>query len=279
MTVGEFRKYTDDEIKHLQEVELMILKDVVKLLEKHDLKYYMYGGSLLGTIRHKGFIPWDDDIDIILFRKDFDKALDILNSELPEKYDLIQMDYIEDCFAYFAKISLKDTTFSRWYTPYVDYDLGINIDIFALDNITNNDFLGKLHHYGYVFCYQFVINSCIKVDMYTKFRTILHHLVYYILKIIPISRKTWKKLLKKEITFFSNKKTERVVDCFNLCGYMPYQREDFEPAINAKFEDFDVKIPKNYDKLLTQIYGDYMEIPPKEKRYNAAPEILDFGEY
>ena len=279
MRIGEFKKYSDDEIKHLQEIELMILKDVVKLLDEHNLKYYMYGGSLLGTIRHKGFIPWDDDIDIILFRDDFDKALDILYNELPEKYDLIQMDYIDDCFGSFAKVSLKNTTFSRWYTSYVKYELGINIDFFILDNIHNSDFLGKLHHYGYVFFYQFVINSCIKVDMYTKFRTKLHHMVYNILNFIPINRRIWKKLLTKEMTFFNNKETERVVDCFNLAGYMPYQRDDFEPAIKAKFEDFEVKIPKNYDKLLTQIYGDYMKIPPKEDRYNAAPEILDFGKY
>ena len=109
--------------------------------------------------------------------------------------------------------------------------------------------------------------------MYTKFRTKMHHLAYDILDIIPINKKFWKKLLTKEMTFYSFKETERVVDCFNLAGYMPYQRNDFEPAIKAKFEDLDVRIPKNYDKLLTQIYGDYMKIPPEEDRYNAAPEI------
>ena len=279
MSRDEFRKYSDEEIKHLQELELMILKDVVNILDKNNLKYYMYGGSLLGTIRHKGFIPWDDDIDIILFRKDFDKALEVLYEELPDKYELIQMDYIEDCFGSLAKVSLKGTTFGRWYTSYVNYELGVNIDLFPLDNLPNSDFLGKLHHYGYIFCYQFVINSCIKMDMYTKFRTKLHHLAYDILNFIPVNKKFWKKLLTKEMTFFSYKETERVVDCFNLAGYMPYQRSDFEPAIKAKFEDFEVRIPKNYDKLLTQIYGDYMKIPPEEDRYNAAPEILDFGKY
>lgn len=279
MERDEFRKYSDEEIKHLHELELMILKDVVEILEKHGLKYYMYGGSLLGTVRHNGFIPWDDDIDIILFREDFNKALNILNNELPEKYDLIHMDYVEDYFGSFAKVSLKNTIFSRWYTFYTDFDLGIHIDLFPLDNIPKSDFLGKLHHQGYVFCYQFVINSCIKFDMYTKFRTKLHNAVHDILNFIPINKKTWKKLLTKEMMFFSYKETERVTDCFNLAGYMAYQRDDFEPAINAKFEDFEVRIPKNYDKLLTQIYGDYMKIPPKEKRYNTAPEILDFGEY
>ena len=279
MVAGEFRKYSDDEIKHLQEVELMILKDVVKVLDKHDLKYYMYGGSLIGTIRHEGFILWDDDIDIILFREDFDKSLDILKEELSDKYDLIQMNYIDDCFGSFAKISLKDTTFSRWYTDYVEYDLGINIDLFVLDNIPDSDFIGKLHHFAYVFFYQFVINSCIKMDMYTKFRTKMHHAAYHFLNIIPINKSFWKKVLTKVMTFFNNKKTNRVVDCFNLAGYMAYDRDDFEPALKAKFEDFEVRIPKNYDKLLTQIYGDYMEIPPVEKRYNAAPDVLDFGKY
>lgn len=279
MARSEFRRYSDEEIEHLHKIELMILKDVVKILDEHDLKYYMYGGSLLGTIRHKGFIPWDDDIDIILFRDDFDKALDILNNELPDKYDLVQMDYVEDCFSSFAKVSLKNTTFSRWYTFYTDFDLGIHIDVFILDNISNNDFLGKLFHKGYSFLYNFVINSCIRMDMYTKLRTKLHHLVYDFLNFIPINKRFWKRLLTKEMTFFSNKETERVVDFCNLAGYMAYQRDDFEPAIKAKFEDFEVRIPKNYDNLLTQIYGDYMKIPPEESRYNTAPDILDFGEY
>ena len=279
MVRSEFRKYTDEEINHLHDVELMILKDVVELLDKHDLKYYMYGGSLLGTIRHQGFIPWDDDIDIIFFREDFDKALDILNNELSDKYELVQMNYVEDCFSCFAKVSVKNTTFSRWYTFYTNFDLGIHIDLFVLDNIPKSDFLGKLHNKLYVFCYQFVINSCIRMDMYTKFRTKLHHAFHDFLNFIPINRKTWKKLLTKEMTFFSYKETERVTDCVNLAGYMAYQRDDFEPALKAKFEDFEVKIPKNYDKILTQIYGDYMKVPPKEDRYNAAPEILDFGKY
>lgn len=278
MGAVEYRDYDDDEIKHLQELEVMILKDVVKILSEHGLRYYIYGGSLLGAIRHEGFIPWDDDIDIILFREDFDKALDILYNELPEKYELIHMDYIDDCFGSLAKVSLKNTTFSRWYTSYVNYDLGIFIDLFPLDNIPNSDFLAKLQHKGYTFCYQFVINSCIKVDMYTKFRTMMHHMVYHILNVIPINPRFWKKLLTKEMTLLSNKKTERVINFFNP-KYVPFQRDDFEPATKANFEDFEVIVPKNYDKLLTQMYGDYMVIPPEEKRGNSAPEFIDFGEY
>ena len=276
--VVEFRDYDDEELNHLQNIELMILKDVVDLLDKHDLKYYLYGGTLLGAIRHGGFIPWDDDIDIMLFREDFDKALIILKNELPEKYELIQMDYVDDCFGCIAKVSLKNTIFGRWYSSYVDYDLGIFIDLFPLDNIPNNDFLGKLLHKGHFFCYQFVINSCIKVDMYTKFRTFLHHAVYHILNFIPINRRTWKKLLTKQMTLFSYKETDRVI-AFLHRKYAPFKREDFEPATTVKFEDFEFKIPKNYDDVLKQIYGDYMTIPSKENRANSAPDVIDFGEY
>ena len=279
MTVGEFRNYTDDELKHLQDLELMILKDVVKLFDKHNIKYYMYGGTLLGTIRHKGFIPWDDDIDIILFRDDYDKALEVINDELSDKYSVVQMDYIEDCFSSMAVISLKGTTFGRWYSKYVSHEIGIHIDLFPLDNIPNNYTLGKIQYYLYRFAYQFVINSIIKMDMYTKLMTKLHHMVYHILNFLPINPRTWKKMLTKTMTFYNKKETEKVVDWFNLCGFMPYERNYFEPALKAQFEDFEVRIPNKYDELLTQIYGDYMKIPPEEDRYNAAPDVLDFGKY
>lgn len=73
----KIRKYDEETLKHLQQVSLMILKDFIKICEENDLTYYLYAGSLLGTIRHQGFIPWDDDIDVIMFRKDFDKLTDI----------------------------------------------------------------------------------------------------------------------------------------------------------------------------------------------------------
>ena len=68
-----FRQYDEETLKHLHDLELMILKDFIKICEENNLNYYMYAGSLLGTIRHKGFIPWDDDLDVIMFREDFEK--------------------------------------------------------------------------------------------------------------------------------------------------------------------------------------------------------------
>ena len=109
--MGPFKKYNDNDLKHLQNVELMILKDVIDFCDKHNINYYMYAGSALGAIRHKGFIPWDDDIDIILFRKDFEKFLS-LASKLDSKYGLLSFN--QENYPYpFLKVFLKGTVLQK----------------------------------------------------------------------------------------------------------------------------------------------------------------------
>ena len=87
-----FRQYDEETLKHLHDLELMILKDFIKICEENNLNYYMYAGSLLGTIRHKGFIPWDDDLDIAMPRKDYNKFRKIAKNELDKKYYLHDID-------------------------------------------------------------------------------------------------------------------------------------------------------------------------------------------
>ena len=88
----DFTDYDPEQLKHLQGLELMILKDFIKICDENNLKYYIYGGSLLGAVRHKGFIPWDDDIDVIMFRDDYEKFKKIFLSKPNEKYELLTMD-------------------------------------------------------------------------------------------------------------------------------------------------------------------------------------------
>lgn len=276
----EFKEYSDEDLKHLQEVLLMILKDTAEVLDKHDLPYYLYAGTLLGAVRHGGFIPWDDDIDIFMFREDYDKALPILQKELADKYDIIEMNIQETCFSTFAKISLKGTVFGRWYSEHVDFEIGISIDLFPLDNVPDSDFGLKLHRIFYRLLYQFVINYIVKVDMYTKFSTFMHHSVHKILNFLPISVKTWKKLLTNEMTHYNKKETKKVTEVFDPIVVTAFYREDFEPAIKLKFEDAEFRSPHNYQRILTQCFGEnYMELPPEEDRYNNAPKDLDFGKY
>ena len=138
MSRDEFRKYSDEEINHIQQLELMILKDVVKILDKNDLKYYMYGGSLLGTIRHKGFIPWDDDIDFGMFREDYEKFLEVVEEECEGKYELISASIQKNVCGHFGQLCKIGTTFTTPGNVKWPYHPGIKIDIFPYDCIPNS---------------------------------------------------------------------------------------------------------------------------------------------
>lgn len=97
----KLKKYDDETLKHIHDVELMILKDFIKFCEENDLTYFMYAGSLLGAIRHKGFIPWDDDLDVVMLRDEFEKFKRLYSSN--EKYELLSIESEENYPYLFAK--------------------------------------------------------------------------------------------------------------------------------------------------------------------------------
>jgi len=134
----KYTEYDDKTLKHLQNTELMILKDFIEICEDNNLDYYIYGGSLIGAIRHKGFIPWDDDLDVIMFREDYDKFKKIFNESYNDKYYLLCKETEEDYFYLFSKLVLKGTIFEEEWVNQVNFNLGINIDIFVLDDLSDN---------------------------------------------------------------------------------------------------------------------------------------------
>ena len=136
----KFTNYDDNSLKHLQNLELMILKDFIKFCDENNLKYYLYGGSLLGAVRHEGFIPWDDDIDVIMFRDDFEKFKKLFLSKANDKYELLTNEVYDDYFLLFSKLMLKNTLFEEWWVNQVNFNVGINIDIFVLDYVSDNKF-------------------------------------------------------------------------------------------------------------------------------------------
>ena len=121
------KRYNDETLKHLQQVQMKILKYFIEVCEENNLTYFIYGGSLLGTIRHKGFIPWDDDIDVIMFREDFEKLNNIFEKSIDSKYSFINV-LNEETFPYtFGRLLLKNTEFSEWWYDQVDFKQNIFI--------------------------------------------------------------------------------------------------------------------------------------------------------
>ena len=273
------KRYDDETLKHLQQVEMKMFKYFVEVCEKHELTYFMYAGSLLGTIRHQGFIPWDDDIDVIMFREDFEKLNKIFEKNIDEKYGFFNVLNEETYHYTWGRLTLKNTLFKEWWADQVDYTPNIFLDIFILDNVPNNKFKKFIHRWKSFSLNQLTMYSILKYENESKIKEIIQQTVHYILKIIPISSSTIKKKCVDSFSKYQHENCEEVCD-FPSEFLMPISfKTDWLPLKKAKFEDMEVNIPNNYDKILKMDFNNYMELPPKESRFNPAPEEIDFGKY
>ena len=279
ITMFKSKKYDAETLEHLHKVQLMILKDFINICEENNIIYFVYGGTLLGTIRHEGFIPWDDDIDVILFREDFEKLNKIMTNNQNNKYKFFNVLNEETYHYTFGRLSLKNTLFEEEWCKQVNYTQNIFIDIFILDNIPNNPIKRFIHKWSSFALNQLTIYSMIKFDNTSKLKKIIQYTIYYILKILPVSPNSIKHKCVKTFSKYANDKCDQVCDFPAICQMPIYNKKDWLPLKKAKFEDIRVNIPNNPDSILTRIYGDYMELPPKEKRFRPAPNKINFGEY
>lgn len=277
----KFKKYDDETLNHLHDLELMILKDFSKICEDYGLKYYMYAGSLLGAIRHKGFIPWDDDLDVVMFREDFEKFKKIFPTLRSDKYELLSNETNEDYFYYFAKIMIKDTRFEEEWINQLNFHIGINIDIFVLDDLSDNKISRKYQIMRSFLYNRLLITSNLKLDNLSFFSRLVSHSLYYILNFFNLNT---SKMFNRSIKFlnnYSNRNSECVFDIAANANEYPqiFKKSDFGNGVKVDFEDTKVNVPINYEVILESLYGDYMELPPEDKRYNHMADHIDFGQY
>ncbi|MBQ4531275.1 MAG: LicD family protein [Lachnospiraceae bacterium] len=255
---------TKEELDKMQKVELEMLLEVDRICRKYHIQYSIDGGTLLGAVRHKGFIPWDDDVDVIMLRKEYHKFQKACKKELDMKRFFLQ-DYTTDAnyrWGY-AKIRRKNTEYIRLGQEHLKQKTGICIDIFVADNVPDNEVLKRIH---YAACY------CIRKIMYAPLgevnaEKILLRKWYGILNHIPIDKVFWVRNL---IAYHSNRKRTELISHYTFqypksCTYgLP--RKCFDEFTELEFEGYKFKAFKDYHTYLTMHYGDYMKLPPKEKR-------------
>ena len=273
------KRYDEETLKHLQEVETKILKYFIEVCEENDLTYFLYAGSLLGVIRHQGFIPWDDDIDVIMFREDFEKLNQIFEKNIDEKYRFFNVLNEETYHYTWGRLTLKNTLFREWWADQVDYTPNIFIDIFILDNIPSNKFKKFIHKWTSFTLNQMTMYSILKYENESKIKEIIQQSIHYILKIIPISTMTIKKKCVKSFSKYQYEECEEVCDFPSENMMQMSFKSDWLPLKRGKFGDIEVNIPNNYDKILRMDFNEYMELPPEESRFNPAPLEIDFGDY
>lgn len=262
------RKLTTKELKKLQSIELEMLMEFDRICRKNKLKYVLLGGSAIGAVRHNGFIPWDDDVDVGMLRSDYDKFIEIQKKELnKKKYYFQSMEINASYNLPFGKIRRKDSIYYDATNQLSKNEQGFFIDIFPLDYVSNNNFIMIFYTIKTTFLRILYskktgtqpVSSDLKKNIILKILSLFS---------IFISTKRCKNALMKSMTKFHN--TNRITNYGGRYLLKEVTDKNFvEERMLHKFEDKKVYISKNYDKYLKNIYGDYMKLPPKKERQPA----------
>ncbi len=256
-------------LRKLQKSELLILKRVDFICQKYNINYFMVGGTLLGAIRHKGFIPWDDDLDIGMLRDDFNKFLRVCNEELGDEFLLDWYSTNPQYWLPFAKIRLKNTIYQEYYMKDSYEPAGIWLDIFPLDNATNANSLWQKFRFSATTTLKFILAKKSGIVMVkNKFK----RFILFMLSLLPKKIILWLQL--KIMTLNKDNNSKYVVNLASKYGYKKqiHLRNRYIPVKKIEFEDGEYYAPADCDYVLTKIYGqNYMQLPPKEKRITHNP--------
>ncbi len=255
-------------LRKLQLAELDILKEVDRVCRKHNLRYYVVGGTLIGAVRHKGFIPWDDDIDISMPRKDFDKLMEIAKDEFPEDLFMQTKGTDKGCYFYYAKLRRTGTYFGENKFEHTTLHKGIFIDIFPLDYIPDSEALQKFFFRGFA-CLIGLICSKSKTGEPLYKKASLAQILFFrfFQAILPKRFLLWFRIMLGKL---SNKMSQKNY-LASLSGFHGHPAE-VAPAewwgdgVDIEFEGCTFRAPSEYEKLLTHMFGDYMELPPVNQR-------------
>jgi len=275
------KEYDPEDLKHLQELLLMILNDFITFCDDHEITYFIDGGSTLGCVRHQGFIPWDDDIDVTLFRDQYDKFLEY-RDEFDDKYEILNMeDYDKYCRIY-SKISLKGTKTGEIFDRNTNFTYGISIDVFVFDNIPNPGLKRELFVFQFRIFRRFLgLYEITNADIYlSRTKEIIGHFVIFLFKILHIDNNTVKKYGKKIIEKSKELDSDYVCSLGTPYGLYAFDKSIFESSIKSKFESIEVNLAQDYERYLNINFGeDWRELPPVEERHNHKYVGFDFGKY
>ena len=271
----EIRELTDQEFERMRELQLECIKEFDKVCRNHNLNYVIAYGTLLGAVRHKGYIPWDDDADICMLREDYDKFIQVSNEMNPDVC-YFQDNTTDPYYRWgYGKLRRTGTVHIRAGQAHLKCKTGVYVDLFPMDDIPMNTIGQKLQD---IYCY------CLRKITWSEVgrmqTTGLKKFWFTLLSKIPISwvYKSLEPIHKKSKNYTPNKVTcllfpapgklyfkAPLKDRFGVPKSWFLDRAEYE------FEGMKLFGSRDYDKVLSFIYHDYMTLPPEEKRIRKAP--------
>ena len=253
---------TPDEEK---QVRFDILRYIDQICRKHNIRYSLTGGTLLGAVRHGGFIPWDDDIDVFLTRPEYNKLSKVLSNE--NEYLWLTREYDDNYFFVFGRLIDKRTLIEdEGIDSIAGY--GVFVDICVVDGLPDNVILCKFHCFFMRFLYRSRRCAAYSHSQYVPknfFKRFIKRLYQKICRCIGVKR--WVKWLDKVAQKYPFEKGKYVANMMSQYGKKEIMhKKSFDSYIEMPFEDEKFLVIKGWEEYLTNIYGEYMKLPPVEQR-------------
>ena len=253
-------------LREVQDASLKILQDIHSFCLEHSIIYSVAYGTLIGTIRHKGFIPWDDDIDIIMPRPEYERFCREYKSA---QYKLKCCENDSDCMIAFARVYDNLLTIMDSVVPWCKSEVGVWIDVFPIDCVSDIEPVFRDKHDELKLLWEKSITARTAIGRIRADRSFLFNVKLIAKKMLYGKGREAKKLIRQVILKAKDIPWGESLHWSQLCcldGYEYHYLEDFSSVVSMPFEYTEVMVMNGYDRVLRECFGDYMELPPIEKR-------------
>lgn len=272
--------YPADSLARLQEAEREILTVIDTICRENGIDYFIDGGTLLGAVRHGGFIPWDDDVDLGMPKADYDRFCEIAPALLPEGYSLHTSTNTKGFSPLWAKVFKDDTRFIDDNCAEAGCEQGIFVDIFPFCRLdANPEVAQKQCHTARTAQLKSYLKhfSRPKLPAGTPMRPLVMAACALVHNTVARAWGMAKLQAEMDHAFDTSNPSEQWTSAV-YTNYGTFSTDELFPTQDIAFDGLTLRAPHNYDAYLKTEYGDYMQLPPEEDRYTHAPLILDFGD-
>ena len=282
-----FKDFEDKELlRRVQLLLTMILGEFDRVCAQLEIPYVVYGGTAIGAVRHRGFIPWDDDADVCMLRGDYERFLREAPTLLGEQSALENSRTHADYPNMFTNMVLKGTLFIPEFIKKSPHRMPLGLDIFPLDNLPDDPEAFRKQarstwFWGRLLYLQGTPKPYLEVEGPARGLILsATFCIYWALRIARVKPRFIQRQWEKAARRYEHQKTVRVADFGDRSpSSWAVTPDELYPAIDVPFESISVSIPREYDAVLSRGFGDYMELPPVAKRKNHQPYVIDLGEY